>query len=198
MVSNDEPRSKQQDVQIIGVISDAPWLEVALIKIICLLAGILILASCASTNTQFPTGSLGDPYVYPEIISGILFMPDGDGPFPAVVLLHTCGGLRPHVTQDWPDYLTGLGNVVLAVDSFGSRGVSSCTQLPGGGKIAQAHDAFGALEHLANLPFVDAARVGVMGFSSGAIAINNHIVNSTTKKPDGNDFKAAIALYGNC
>jgi len=197
VVSKDERRSKQHDVQFIGVISDAPRLEVALIKIISLLAGIFLLASCGSTNTSFPTGSLGNPYKHPKTVSGLLILPEGDGPFPAVVLLHTCGGLRPHVTQDWPDYLTDLGYAVLTVDSFGPRGVSSCTKLKFG-KVFQAEDAFGALEYLVTLPSIDAARIGVMGFSTGAIAINRHIVTSVKKSSEGANFKAAIALYGTC
>ena len=161
-----------------------------------LLLVILLLASCVATRTSFPTKSLGNPYKNPKVVSGRLSLPEGEGPFPAVVLLHTCGGLRPHIGR-WQDYLTGLGYAALAVDSYGPRGVSSCTQLPGG-KIAQAEDALGALEHLANLPSIDATRVGVMGFSTGAIAINSHIVNSMKRTSDASSFKAAIAVYGMC
>ncbi len=169
----------------------------SLIKSIGLLAGLLLVASCASTRASFPTKSLGSPYPNPKIVSGLLFAPEGEGPFPAVVLLHTCGGLRSHVTEVWPAFLTGLGYVVLAVDSYGPRGVSSCTQLAGD-KLYQAEDAFGALQYLAGLPSVNAARIGVMGFSTGAIAINSHIVNATKRPPDGAAFKAAIAMYGLC
>ena len=162
-----------------------------------LLAGFLILASCVSTRTSFPTRSLGNPYENPKIVSGLFSKPEGDGPFPAVVLLHTCGGLRPHVTQDWLDYLTGLGYAVLAVDSYGPRSVSRCTQLRAN-KLLQAEDAFGALDYLATLPSIDATRVGVMGYSTGAIAINKYIVNSANRTSDGADFRAAIAFYGMC
>ncbi len=170
---------------------------IASIARVGLLAGILVLASCVSTRTSFPTGSLGNPYENPKIVSGLFFTPEGDGPFPAVVLLHTCGGLRPHVTRDWPGFLTGLGYAVLAVDSYGPRGVSRCTQLRAN-KVLQAEDAFGALDFLAALPSIDATRVGVMGYSTGAIAINRYVVNSTNRTSDGANFRAAIAFYGMC
>ena len=158
---------------------------------------VIILASCVSSSTRFPTVSLGNPYENPKMVSGYLRIPEGEGPFPAVVLLHTCGGLKPHVTQHWPNYLTGLGYAVLVVDSYGPRGARNCTQLKYG-EIFQAEDAFGALDYLATLQSVDANRVGVMGFSKGAIAINRYIVTLVRKTTEAVNFKAAIALYGTC
>ena len=169
----------------------------SMIARIGMMAGILALASCVSTRASFPTKSLGNPYENPKTVSGLFSTPEGDGPFPAVVLLHTCGGLQRHVTKDWPDFLTGLGYAVLTVDSYGPRSVSRCTQLRAN-KVLQAEDAFGALDHLAKLPSIDATRVGIMGYSTGAIAINRHIVNAMNRASDGADFNAAIALYGTC
>jgi len=159
---------------------------------------VIILASCVSSSTRFPTVSLGNPYENPKMVSGYLRIPEGEGPFPAVVLLHTCGGLKPHVTQHWPKYLTGLGYAVFTVDSYGPRGVRYCTQIKYGSKIIQAEDALGALDYLATLPSVDANRVGVMGFSTGAIAINKYIVTLVRKTTEAVKFKAAIAMYGTC
>ena len=154
------------------------------------LAAALVMTGCA-TGVSFPsTGSESAVRV-----SGMLFKPKGEGVHPAVVLLHTCGGLRPHVTEAWPDYLTGLGYVVLSVDSFGPRGASICTD--GVHWVQQAHDACGALDYLTGLPFVDGNRVGVLGFSRGAIAINDYIANRKLIEADP-DFKTAIAFYGRC
>lgn len=50
-----------------------------------------------------------------------LYRPEGNGPFPAVVLLHTCGGIQPHIS-DWGQRLKESGYVALAVDSFTPRG----------------------------------------------------------------------------
>ena len=59
-------------------------------------AGMLNATAWAGNNVSFPTD---DPAVAGGDISvtGFLTKLPGVGPFPAVVLLHTCGGLRPHV-----------------------------------------------------------------------------------------------------
>ncbi len=59
-------------------------------------------------------------------------------------------------------------------------------------------DAYGALDYLANLPFVDGNRVAVMGFSAGANAINYKLVPRRARSSGELDFKAAIGLYGRC
>src|SRR5690242_15476915 len=62
-------------------------------------------------------------------LKGYVFRPEGPGPFPAIVAMHTCDGLG--VTQgalaplyaDWGERLAAAGFVVLFPDSFGSRGL---------------------------------------------------------------------------
>src|SRR5512140_1480438 len=61
-------------------------------------------------------------------LTGRLKNPGGVGPFPAVVLLHGCGGISQRRDHRWAERLTGWGYVTLQVDSFGLRGLSSvCT-----------------------------------------------------------------------
>jgi hypothetical protein len=43
------------------------------------------------------------------------------GPFPALVLVHTCGGLRPEI-QDWTKNALARGYVAFVIDSLGPRG----------------------------------------------------------------------------
>ena len=102
-----------------------------------------------------------------------LAKPEGDGPFPAVVLLHGCTGTErntPYQTV-WRGLnrhaalLNENGYVTLIVDSFGPRGiVQSCR-----GEYAsdQLADAYAAFDHLTSLPFVDGDRIGVVGLSMG-------------------------------
>jgi dienelactone hydrolase len=132
-----------------------------------------------------------------QTISGLLARPPGEGPFPAVVLLHTCGGLRPHVTRDWPNFLSDLGYVTLAVDSFGSRGIKRCPTPLSRDRRELGRDAYGALEYLTNLPFIDKDRIGVMGFSLGGNTID-YFAGQEFKTPSGFNFKAAISVYGDC
>jgi dienelactone hydrolase len=158
-----------------------------------LAAVVLALAGCQST-VSFRTGNDSPA---PEMVRGLLARPDGKGPFPAVVLLHTCGGMTPHVAGDWPRYLSGLGYIVLSVDTLGSRGMSICTQMAGR-TVVQTEDAYGALDYLATLPEVDASRVAVIGFSLGGYSINEYLLPNRIGKGRARDFRAAIAIYGRC
>lgn len=126
---------------------------------------------------------------------GYLTRPQGDGPFPAVVLMHGCGGIHPHVRDVWPERLVSWGYVTLVVDSFTTRNIeNSCkTYLPD-----RVFDAYGALDFLTKSGFVDASRVALMGFSAGGIA------TLEATKIEGNEqfmdekFRAAVAYYPVC
>ena len=166
-----------------------------LTKFIVVLVLVIGLFGCGSL-VSFPNVKFSEADT-PRTISGIINKPEGDGPFPAVVLLHTCGGLQPHVTQDWPDYLTGLGYVTLAVNSFWSRGIRSCPTALARDRRELSRDAYGALLYLASVPFVDKNRIGVMGFSLGGNVID-YFVGQQFAMPNGLDFKAAVNVYGDC
>ncbi len=158
----------------------------------------LILVGCAATNrVKFETGATYSWDKDHRQVAGLLSRPAGEGRSPAVVLLHTCGGLLSHVTSDWPGYLTGLGYVVLSVDSYFPRGYSRCTERTTW-KNDQTKDAFGALDYLAGLPFVDGERIAVMGFSAGAFPINDNVINRSRRRTGMRNYKAAISLYGRC
>ncbi len=89
-----------------------------------------------------------------------------------------------------------LGDVVLDVDSFGPRGIRE-TCLPGA-SADRVGDAFGALDWLAQQPFIDPNRVGVLGFSQGA-TIAAYVVSSTAViEGYHRRFAAAIAYYPAC
>lgn len=126
---------------------------------------------------------------------GYLTRPQGDGPFPAVVLMHGCGGLHAHVRDVWPERLASWGYAVLVVDSFTTRNIeNSCkTYLP-----ERVFDAYGALDFLSKQGFVDPSRVALMGFSAGGIS------TLEATKVEGNEqlmdekFKAAVAYYPVC
>lgn len=137
--------------------------------------------------------ALPSPQATPLI--GYLTRPPGDGPFPAVVLMHGCGGIHAHVKEVWPERLVSWGYVTLVVDSFTTRNIeNSCkTYLPD-----RVFDAYGALDFLTKSGFVDAKRVALMGFSAGGIA------TLEATKIEGNEqlmdekFRAAVAYYPVC
>ncbi len=147
----------------------------------------LFLMGFQTSRVEFQTGATYSWDKDHQYVVGMLSRPAGEGRSPAVVLLHTCGGLLPHVTLHWPRYLTGQGYVVLSVDSYTPRGYSRCNERTTW-KNDQTKDAFGALDYLASLPFVDGERIAVMGFSVGAFAINDFLVfrsrqRSTVRPP---------------
>jgi dienelactone hydrolase len=132
--------------------------------------------------------------------------PTGDGPFPAVVMLHDCSGLGPRSSGSpfrWSGVLMQAGYVTIWPDSFTTRGHPNgvCTEpnRAGTGPSIRVADAYAALAHVAALPFVDAKRIAVMGGSHGGSTTLTTIVasaaNSARPQPR---FAAAVALYPGC
>ena len=159
--------------------------------------GIAALVSCGGTTgsktSEFPA----------EAKSGTVFnkldRPAGDGPFPAVVLLHTCGGLGPHV-HAWGQKLQDWGYVALVVDSFTPRGQKVVCGNFGVSVDQVADDALAAMDRLRTFPFVKQDEIGVMGFSYGAMAALRLASQGYAHKhhPTGPTFRAAVALYPYC
>lgn len=141
-------------------------------------------------------------------LAAVLARPDGNGPFPAVVLMHGCDGLFTKSgrlasrERTWMERLRGDSYVVLAVDSFNPRGFrSTCTD---GGKVSaeddRPYDAYAALGWLRRQPFVGSAPVAVMGWSHGGTATLATVSQAALKRVgwQGPGFAAAVAMYPGC
>jgi dienelactone hydrolase len=128
--------------------------------------------------------------------------PKGDGPFPAVVLLHGCEGMEGAGSDSynrWASRLKSWGYVALQVDSFGPRGDSFiCNNDDQMKKYVpkRAMDAHDAQSYLAHLKFVDPKRVAVMGWSHGALST----IAAVSEMPGKAivPFQASIAFYPYC
>jgi dienelactone hydrolase len=120
-------------------------------------------------------------------LQGYLTKPKGEGPFPAVVMLHSCLGL-PSNRQAIGETFANWGYVALFVDDFATRGLKETCSREFGEAVP---DALGGLAYLATLPFVDARRAAAIGYSQGG---DTALRLASTR----HDFKAAIAVYPPC
>jgi dienelactone hydrolase len=128
-----------------------------------------------------------------------MFKPAGSGPFPGLVVMPTCGGHRPWFHAfDWAKQALDRGFAVLVVDPLTPRGVAG----PGGNcgfppKVSLSRyrkDAVDAAEHLRKQPFVDPKRMGLIGFSFGAMA-SLGLSGDAFADPR---FGAIVAVYPQC
>lgn len=131
------------------------------------------------------------------LLTGRLKKPDGEGPFPAVVLLHGCGGIQPKRDHRWAERLREWGYVTLQADSFGPRGLSSVCDYSSWDAFdilrKRVNDAYDARAYLAGLPFVDRDRIAVMGWSHGGMTVLQALYKKKVRP-----FRAAVAFYPSC
>ncbi len=164
------------------------------------------------TALALPAGAAGEAVRYPGPgleLQGRLFRPSGDGPFPAIVLLHGCSGMWRRDGKEpaagiatWAEHWRQQGYVALLVDSFGSRGEREvCTQrirtiLP---HRERPRDARASLAWLAARTDVDPERVHLMGFSHGGATVLNTIHGDAPGRSGaGPRFRSAVAFYPGC
>lgn len=186
----------------------------------CLFLCGLLLAPCAWAQDPPPqrlrAAALAAPdLTYPDEPSGLsvfsrpqmaLYKPEGDGPFPALVIEHQCGGLANAHWQnmailDWARTAVAHGYVALVVDSLGPRHADSVCNGPRNGVTPPrgVRDALLAGAHLASLPYVDKDRIAVVGYSWGAmIAVLASSREWAAALGDGFRFRAAAAFYPVC
>ena len=153
---------------------------------------------------------------------GYLYRPDGPGPHPAVVLLHGRAGVYSSLAKGvydaktlskrhkfWGEFWASNGYVTLLVDSFGPRGhfegfpKGSYDERPSevSEQTVRPLDAYGALEFLRKRQDVIGDRVGLQGWSNGAMTAL--VTMSTTAPGIGSPtattgFRAALAFYPGC
>ncbi len=167
---------------------------------------VLILAVLASTGAaaapepvEIPAGAIK--------LKAYLYRPAGDGPFPAVVALHGCGGLSGRSGpvsvryRDWGERLAEQGFAVLFPDSFGSRGLpSQCTVRERTVRAARERvaDAIAARQWLQAESFVAPDRVSLLGWQNGAVAVLWTVRRRAGVDGGGPDFRSAVALYPGC
>lgn len=153
---------------------------------------------------------------------GYLFEPESGGRHPAVVMLHgrtgpysaLANGVYTAETlskrhREWGGFWAQRGYVALLVDSFGPRGYPA--GFPAGSyedrppavseQTVRPLDAYGALRYLRGRRNVVSDRIGVQGWSNGAMTV---LVTMSRNAPGirnptpENGFRVALAEYPGC
>jgi dienelactone hydrolase len=136
------------------------------------------------------------PVASPHPLHGLLRIPGGKVPSPAIVLLHGCSGGWQQLDARWGPRLASWGYVTLTVDRFVSRGIgSTCTS---GAPSATVHDAYHALNFLVRHPAVDPERIAAVGFSQGGWLALLSVERNGIERNATNKFRAAVGFYPPC
>ncbi len=138
----------------------------------------------------------GSPVNYVDgdaLTTGYLAVPGGDGPFPALVIIHEWNGLQDRVRQLADDF-AGEGYVTLAADLFHGRTGSNREENMALVREAQSDPAAmianldAAVAYLKGRPDVT-GRVGAMGWCfGGGVALSYGL--------DGANHEATAIFYG--
>lgn len=144
---------------------------------------------------------------YPQMM---LLKPEGEGPFPAVVLAHQCAGLvfsrtNPQLANwsmlAWAKRFQAAGHVVLLIDFMGPRGAQQVCQGPQNGvTLGRTNkDFYQAADHLRKLPYVHPDKVALVGYSQGAlIALFNNSQSFRQALGQARGFDAYVSFYPPC
>ncbi|HZQ74111.1 MAG TPA: dienelactone hydrolase family protein [Burkholderiales bacterium] len=127
-----------------------------------------------------------------------IYKPTGAGPFPAVVIVHSCGGLRAEI-QDWARLALERGYVVFVMDSLSQRNVKDgCSPATWVQPVRGAKDALQAREHLKRFAFVDQDRVALVGFSWGAMVGLYASSGAIASQLSSSRYAAVVSFYPIC
>ena len=159
---------------------------------------------CACTTTQSSRLSYDNAPLNQQPsrkIWGDLKLPGGTGPFPAVVVLQTCGGMTDNVTIDWPNYLNELGHAAFIIDILASRSVRSECGTQTIPLDERMRDVYGALLFLKQHAAIDPQRIYMIGFSWGGEhvleALRERQLTQFGLRPSA-AFKGGVAVYPEC
>jgi dienelactone hydrolase len=136
-----------------------------------------------------------------------LFKPDGDGPFPTVIALHSCGGLAGHSEpvlpryRDWAEQFVKDGKAVLLPDSYGSRGLGPQCRVKErhlSARRERVADIVAARQWLMQQSWVAHERISLVGWANGASALLWAVRPQYFSRSTEPDFRSAIAFYPDC
>jgi carboxymethylenebutenolidase len=151
----------------------------------CLL--VLALSISAAATSKTVSYKSGD-----ETVQGILYTPDGKGPFPTIIVIHEWWGLNDWV-KDQATKLSDLGYITLAIDLY--RGKVATTPdvaheiMRGVPQDRAKRDLHAAFEFLASQPDVKKDRIGSIGWCMGG----GYSLDVALQEPS---LRAVVINYG--
>ena len=171
----------------------------------CLIGGIFLFLTAALSAYAY------ERVYFPSLdgktrLIAYLAKPEGEGPFPAVVLLHGCGGMHysgsvSPLYASWAKLLNDHGFVTLTVDSAGPRNFgATCGDREKRMRMYRERpfDAYGALDFLQSKDFVKSDKIGLVGWSQGGGIVLLTVVKESIARPKPaprHDFAVAAAFY---
>src|SRR5437588_4640194 len=124
----------------------------------------IVVMTQVAQMTSFQSGS--------RRLEGYLAHPEGDGPFPSIVVIHEIFGLNDNM-KDITRRFADQGYAAFGVDLFAGRNRTICMFRLMGGLLLKSlnnsgiHDLKAALTFLAEQPGVDDSRLGAVGYCMG-------------------------------
>ncbi len=118
------------------------------------------------SDIQIPVGSNQSD---PSPLNGVLAIPDGEGPFPAVVMVHEVFGVDP-VMRKQIERLASAGYLVLMPDLFSRGGARKCLTATFRALTSGTGQAFTDIEAARELLLARTdcnGKIGVIGFCMG-------------------------------
>ena len=162
-----------------------------------LLAGVLLVLSAAAGTASAESLTVPVDYEGRQIdLAAVLEKPEGGGPFPAVILLHGCGGNDAYArrrSERWGKLLREQGYATLIVDSFRARGYSSICN---NGRLVptweRAKDVYASAFVLAGRADIRGDRIAAVGFSHGG----GTVLSAAADWPDLIPWQQRLATRG--
>lgn len=165
--------------------------------LLTVLSFVLVLALTAGISAAEASKTVpeGETVIYKsdgDKISGFLVKPDGEGPFPAIVVIHEWWGLNDQIKKQ-AKKLAKEGYVALAVDLYRGKSTDDPEEahelMRGLPEDRAVKDMLAALSYLKTLPYVKEEKIGAIGWCMGGGFSLSLAINSQ-------ELAGAVIYYG--